>query len=261
MAAESSRGTARPRVTTIAKVADLLAVFSSERPAWRLSELAEALHWDLATTHRIANALVGIRLLARRDDDRYHVGVLPLELSAVYLSMNPKRGALLKELETLTAASGLTTQIGVLSGGAVSIVEVCESDSALRMAAMLGERLPLHATAAGKVILAQLDDAAIADLVPAELETFTPNTLATRDALLDEVREVRRTGFAEAREELASGLHAAAVPLPAGTYAGEPGAFTCAGLLPSLVPTQWEVAQARLRELHADWTGRALEPR
>lgn len=261
MASEGRRGTARPRVTTIAKVAELLGVFSPERPTWRLSELADELRWDMATTHRLANALVGIRLLERREDDSYQVGILPLELGAIYLSMNPNRSELRRELETLKSESGLTAQIGVLAGDTVSIVEVCESDSALRMAAMLGERLPLHATAAGKAILAQLEDAEIAELVPNRLEVFTPNTLATRAALIEEVREVRRAGFAEASEELASGLHAAAVPLPAGTYAAAPAALTCAGLLPSLVPTQWEAAEARLKELHERWSVKAVARR
>ena len=66
----------------------------------------------------------------------------------------------------------------------------------------VGGTFPLHASATGKLILAELDDARIEELLPAELPRYTPRTVTSRTALLDEVHQVREQGYAVSREGL-----------------------------------------------------------
>ena len=75
MSKGTARGAARPRVSTVVKLRDLLLLFSAQKQIWGLTELAEELDWDTATTHRLANALVEIELLARLDgESSYQLG-------------------------------------------------------------------------------------------------------------------------------------------------------------------------------------------
>ncbi len=247
---KQARGSARPRVSTIGKVRDLLVLFTPQRQTWGLSELAHELDWDTATTHRLANALVEIDLLARLDgESSYQLGPLTLELGSVYMSMRPNHQEILDATEALVRDTGLTTQIGILAGRAVSIIHSRESDSPLRAAALLGERLPLHATAVGKAVLAQLDDEAVVELLPAKLKQFTKQTIVERSALLEQLAEVREDGLARVDNELSEGLCALAVPLPAGSYSTDNASVTCAGPPPSIVPESWEAAEVTLRAL------------
>jgi DNA-binding IclR family transcriptional regulator len=247
--AEPTAGKARPRVQTIEKIAQLLGQFAPGEPAPRLTDLAEALGWDLATTHRIAGALVEIRLLARHED-RYSLGPFTAELAAVYLSQTPRRRRLAELVVEIAGESGLTTQLGVLSAGRLQIVESCESTAPIKAAAMLGMRLPLHASAAGKAILAGLTDNDVTELVPEELERFTAHTLASRGALCEELQAVRETGLARVDQEFATGLYAVATRVPA--HAGEePSAITCVGPSPLVDPAPWARAEALLGEVTA----------
>jgi DNA-binding IclR family transcriptional regulator len=242
-------GTARPRVSTIEKVGRLLKLFTPQRRAWRLTDLARELEWDLSTTLRLATALVDIRLLSRRPDDRYEVGPFTAELGSIHLGMDRGRQEMVALLESTSRDTGLTTQLGVLSQGAVTIWESCEAAGALKAAAMLGERLPLHATAAGKALLAGLPDEQVLDLLPAELEVFTSQTVTSVTALLAELAEVRKTGIAYADGELAHGLYAVATALAPGRYGRGPAAFTCVGMSPSIDPQPWATAEQILRRL------------
>lgn len=249
MAETAAAGRARPRVQTIEKIGQLLGQFAPGEPAPRLTELAEALGWDLATTHRIAGALVEIRLLARHED-RYSLGPFTAELAAVYLSQSPRRRRLAELVVEITRESGLTTQLGVLTAGRVQIVESCESTAPIKATAMLGMRLPLHASAAGKAILAGLGDEELAGLVPEKLESFTAHTLASRGALRAELQVVRETGLARVDQEFAAGLCAVAAGVP--TQPGEaPSAITCVGPPPLVDPAPWARAETLLGEIPA----------
>jgi IclR family transcriptional regulator, KDG regulon repressor len=251
----------KPRVPTVMKLGELLRAFSTERPSWRVNDLAGHLKWDVATTHRFVKALVEIRLLDQRDSG-YHIGSLPFELSAIALTDEPQRAELLRWIEEIRDETNLTTQIGVLDDGAVAILASRESRAAIKAAAMLGARLPLHATAAGKAILIQHPDDAIAALLPPTLEAFTSQTIVDRGMLMSELRAARESGIAGVASEVTEGLDALAIPIPAGFFGSAPAALTCIGLSRSLVPEQWEVAERALRAkaaILADRGGRSFD--
>jgi DNA-binding IclR family transcriptional regulator len=231
------------------KVGQLLELFTPQEPAWRLTDLARELEWDVSTTLRLLTALVDIRLVSRRPDDRYELGPFTAELGSIRLGMDLGRQEMVSLLNSTSRDTGLTTQLGVLSRGSVAIRESCEAAGALKAAAMLGERLPLHATAAGKAILAEFPDEQVLDLLPAELEAFTSRTVTSPSALLAELAEVRVTGMAYADGELAHGLYAVAAALPPGRYGREPAAFTCVGLSRPIDPEPWATAEQILTRL------------
>lgn len=258
MTVKPAAGTARPRVSTIDKVGTLLALFTPRHAAWRLTDLAQTLEWDMATTLRLANALVDIRLLTRGADDRYQLGPYTAELGAVYLGMDPRREELLQLIESTAQETGLTTQLAVLSGARVVIRESAEGAGALKAAAMLGERLPLHATAGGKAMLAELTPEKVAELIGPELEVFTPRTHATLASLEKELAEVRKTGFAYANGELAHGLYAAATVIPVYRGGRELTAFTCVGPSPEIQPEPWTLVEQILESLRADQPSRSV---
>ncbi|BCT78165.1 IclR family transcriptional regulator [Sinomonas cyclohexanicum] len=74
----------------------------------------------------------------------------------------------------------------------------------------VGVTYPAHASATGKVLLAELSDDKIAEALPAKLERFTKSTITSRDALIREVHRVRDQGYAILDDELEEGLFAMA---------------------------------------------------
>jgi len=88
------------------------------------------------------------------------------------------------------------------------------SDQALRYAVDPGTRRPLHALAAGKVILSALSED---DLARYFAETtraaFTPATRHSEADLRSDIAEARNDGLAVAREEATVGIVGNAVPV------------------------------------------------
>jgi DNA-binding IclR family transcriptional regulator len=240
----------RPTLATLDKLVELLDAFSAERPLWALNDLSRRLGWDKATTHRFVTKLVALSFLERDEAGNYGLGTFPLELSARSLGATPVRRRLRTAMRGVAARTGLTTQVGFLDGAEVVIALSEEGTMLVNAAARLGARLPVHATAIGKAILAQLDDDVVAGFVPEQLDVLTDRTIATRPRLFAEVAAVRASGVAHAWSELAEGLDAVAVALPRPVL-GTVAAIGCAG--PSAdAPLKREIVEAALRDAAAD---------
>ncbi|MGA2322173.1 MAG: IclR family transcriptional regulator [Solirubrobacteraceae bacterium] len=77
-----------------------------------------------------------------------------------------------------------------------------------------GSRLPAHATAMGKLLLAYLPEEERRTLLAEiKLSKREPNTITSKQALLDELDAIREEGVAVNDEELAAGLYAIAAPV------------------------------------------------
>jgi DNA-binding IclR family transcriptional regulator len=240
----------RPTLATLDKLVELLDAFSPERPVWALNELASRLGWDKATTHRFVTKLVALSVLERDGAGSYSLGTFPLALSARSLGANPVRRRLRTAMRAIAARTGLTTQVGFLDGAEIVIALSEEGTMLVNAAARLGARLPVHATAIGTAVLAQLDDDDVAELVPEVLDVLTERTIATRPRLLAELAAVRASGVAHAWSELAEGLDAVAVPLPRAVL-GAVAAIGCAG--PSAdAPLKRDIVETALRDAAAD---------
>ncbi|WP_454812791.1 IclR family transcriptional regulator [Paenarthrobacter nitroguajacolicus] len=74
----------------------------------------------------------------------------------------------------------------------------------------LGRNYPVHATATGKVLLAELEDDQIDAVLPEVLEPHTADTITNRKALHRELNQVRKQGYAIIDNELEEGLFAIA---------------------------------------------------
>jgi DNA-binding IclR family transcriptional regulator len=76
----------------------------------------------------------------------------------------------------------------------------------------VGSRLPLHATAVGKVLLAYAP-AEVQTAALARLERITPYTIAQPGRLLAQLARVGPDGYAQTSEEMSLGACSVAVPI------------------------------------------------
>lgn len=100
-----------------------------------------------------------------------------------------------------------TVNVSMLDGNELVCVAQAESHAPVRAFFRLGRRLPIHASAAGKAILAAGDEAMQAALVgPPPFERFTANTRCTRAVLAKDVAATRERGWAIDDEEHTLGM-------------------------------------------------------
>ncbi|GAA3646494.1 IclR family transcriptional regulator domain-containing protein [Microbacterium marinilacus] len=137
-----------------------------------------------------------------------------LELSAGYFAASSLPEISYRYLSDAVGRTGETCSIGVLDGRHVMHVARVEDRRPLPDAVRIGQRLPAHATALGKVLLADLDDAELdTHLAEEPLEPHTPRTLTDPAALRERIAQVRTRGYDVSLEELHPGMLAVAVPI------------------------------------------------
>jgi len=116
-------------------------------------------------------------------------------------------------LQELVQRIGETAHFAVLDGDCVTYVAKVESPHPIRMFSYIGWRGPLHATGAGKVLLAWSPEDTALRVGTDLLERHTPHTITEPQALLSEIILIRRRGYAMDEEELIEGLTCVAIPL------------------------------------------------
>jgi len=117
-------------------------------------------------------------------------------------------------LQDARALTGESVHSAVLTGDHVLVVDGRRSSHERDIGLRIGMTAPAHAMAAGKLLLAALDDQQVlAALPPDPLVRRGPNTITSREDLLTALRQIRRRGWAEARQESELGVHSVALPL------------------------------------------------
>ena len=88
------------------------------------------------------------------------------------------------------------------------------ADRVMTVSMDVGSRRPAYCTAMGRVLLGELPEAeARASSIESELKAHTPRTIVDKEALMEEFRKARQTGYAIIDQELEDGLVAVSVPL------------------------------------------------
>jgi DNA-binding IclR family transcriptional regulator len=204
--------------SVVSKVASLLDAFSPSSPQLSLGELAERSGLPMSTTYRLAMELVAWGALERADAGAgYRLGSRLRELAA----LAPHRetvGAIAQPfLEDLHEATQGDVHLAVLDGSRARYTKgLAQHLTEGRPPPVLewcSDGLPLHATSAGKVLLAHAPQVLLDEVLTADLPCFTPHTVTGGPALRRALDDVRRTGLAYEREELALGQQSVAAPV------------------------------------------------
>ncbi|MBX6748684.1 MAG: IclR family transcriptional regulator [Micromonosporaceae bacterium] len=194
---------------------------SVQRPT--LGELARRLGIPKSSLHGVLRTLQA-RGWVRVDETgtRYGLGLRALRVGAAFVETDDAVTLLAPVLDELAARFGETVHLGRLDGAEVVYLAKRESVHPLRLFSAIGRRLPAHATALGKALLAQLDEERLADLLPTPLPRLTSHTLTDLEALRADLAAIRAAGYAVDREENSEGIICVAVAVPAHRV-GHPG--------------------------------------
>jgi DNA-binding IclR family transcriptional regulator len=115
--------------------------------------------------------------------------------------------------EALARDVSETVNITILSGHDALYLDQVAGTSALQTQNWVGQRIPLHCTSNGKVLLAFVPEHRLAELLVEPLTRFTPYTITDVDQVRAELAAVRELGYSAAAQELELGLVAVAAPV------------------------------------------------
>jgi DNA-binding IclR family transcriptional regulator len=208
---ESSGGSAAP-VQSVDRALTILELLAHDGES-SVTQIAGGLGVHKSTAFRLLATLETHRLVEQVNDrGRYRLGVGNLRLAGATTARLDVVSEARPVCRQLAADTGETVNITVLSDTSALYLDQQAGSSALQSHNWVGQRIPLHATSNGKVLISELSESALAEALP-DLPRFTDQTITSRRKLIEELAEVRRIGYALAVDELEIGLTAAAAPI------------------------------------------------
>lgn len=203
-------------VRSLDRAIAILNVFSRERNELGVSEIAQLTGLNTSTTHRLLASLTANGLVQQVSGSRrYALGPHILRLAYIASGHVNVQEAALPVMKRLRDASDETVGLHLLrADNRRVVVDQVESHKPLRRTyTELGQPIPLHQGAPGKVLLAHLSPEAREAILSAPLEAATAQTPTDADALREQLRLIRERGYALSFGERVTDIHTVAVPI------------------------------------------------
>jgi len=199
-----------PSVT--ARSLAVLAAFENSPGALSVARIAQRARLPLSTTYRLVHELEHWGALDKSADGKFHVGMRIWELGQLAGRRLRDRRArpFLQDLFDLTHEN---VHMAVRQGTQVLYVDKIYGSRKVPVVSRVGGRLPLHATAVGRVLLSAEPQWFIDAFLDKELEAPTVKTIIDREELVAEIKDVARKGYSIAVEQMRMGACSVAVPL------------------------------------------------
>ena len=194
----------------------LLELIGSKDHFVSLQSLTEETGFPKPTVFRMLQTLETAGLIIRQSDKRQYGTGTRLRRFAETLLLNATQdGTRHAVLQALVDDLGETCNITALSGNEILYLDRVETQEPLRFNLQSGSRVPIHCSASGKVLLANMPRAQRHKLLRyAPLKRLTANTITTLEELDEELKRVQSVGFAIDNEEFMSGLVCMAIAVP-----------------------------------------------
>ena len=210
IASEAEHIAASPSVVSAFCILDVIGL--AEEPV-SMADIARSLDLPKSSVHRLLRALEGVEAVARRSVDKKYVLGPKLRQYGALVTEHGIVEKFMDVVKPIARSINETMQFGVLTGPDVTFLAFISSTQPVRLVSLVGRRLPAHATATGKAILAFSDDETIEEFLGNRLQQVAPRTITDRSRFREELATVRNRGYATESEESTHNLSCVAAPV------------------------------------------------
>src|ERR1035437_10604789 len=167
-------------VQSVERTLDIIETLSEYKTGVGVTTLSKELKLHKSTVHRLLTTLM-LR--------KYKLGMRLFELGNAVLSKLDIRQHSMAYLRQLWRTTGETIQLAIVDQYKVLYVDVLETLERVGVKSNVGERVPLHCSAPGKIWLACLPDDRLNDIIKMiKVEAFTPYTIDTLEKLKEYIK-------------------------------------------------------------------------
>jgi IclR family acetate operon transcriptional repressor len=195
-------------IQSVGRALTILEAIAAKGGECALTELARATSLNISTCHHLLSTLAARGYVTQVKKGRgYALGARIHHLSNARQQMGlPHRAE--PHVSRVNHMTGETVHLAALQGSHVVTLIKRDSTHAVRAdVGAVGRSNAPHATAAGKAMLAWLPENEMRRIAEAGgMARFTPSTITEMEALMEELRIVRRGGVAIDREEFQAGV-------------------------------------------------------
>lgn len=201
--------------TSIEKALDLLLALGQHGGRAGLLVLAEHVGAPKSSAHRLLQSLVSRGLVSRTADGDYQLGSALVVLGDLARRGDALRAASEPALREAARRTGQSCFLVLARDGRLEVALVAEGSGFLRAMPTVGGRVPVHASASGRLYLA-LDPAQVQLAAATEWERFTKSTLVSKRALTAQVARAKARGYDTNMAEWMPDVAVVAAPIPRG---------------------------------------------
>lgn len=212
---EEQKDTPMNGVQSVERALDLMECLGRASGWLGISELSSATGQPVGTIHRLLKTLVAREYVVRDSRTRrYAIG--PAFRMMVGVGMQGPDWAkigtpILRELAYL---SGETANLAVIDRDRAVYVAQAQPARMVRMFTEIGNRVHLHSTGCGKVLLAHQPDSVIASIIAETgLPAYTETTFTDPGLFKQELETIRQQGYAIDNGEQEDGVRCIAMPV------------------------------------------------
>ena len=218
--ADSTADTAESRSerhdSPLGRYVRILECVAAARAGLTLTGIAQELGLQAGTVHRLLRGLVELDLLrTRAGSKRYVPGRRLRSLLHLTMDMAEYSESAQSILNRLVGEFGETAHLARLNGDCAESVLMEQPLGSDRAFVQPGRRLPLHAAASGKAILAFQDEDFIARYLARPRARYTQRTKVDEADIRREMTRIREDGMAVCENELDAGVLSYGHPVPA----------------------------------------------
>lgn len=235
----------RYHVRSVSRAARILEHLATATDGLTVTEVARVAGGSKSSTFSTLQTLESHGLIASEGEGpqrRYFLGLALARYGEIAVNRVSIRDVALPELRELTRQTGMSSRVAKPEHGYAVIVGRVDAPTSVRFDLHMGQREMPHCSGLGKAVTAELDDEAVRAVLDAiGMPSRTRKTLTDPDALIDQLADVRRQGYALDDEEDAEGVYCVGAALR--NHRGE-----CAGAI-SVTGLKLDVTDERIREV------------
>ncbi len=204
------------KVHSLERGLDILEIIARGPQEMALTEVARQSEFSLPTTHRILAALKSRGYVVQNPDSlKYRPTFRLFELGCLVMRKMTVAEEALPVMRRLSAETGECSFLNIVDHDECLCLAKVEGHRAMQVVFLQpGGRIPLHIAAGPKVLLAHLPDDEINRILQGSVrQPMTESTITDRELLWEQIREIRRKGYALSFGEKTEGAASIACPI------------------------------------------------
>lgn len=205
-------------IQSLQRAFEIINCFSIDKPQLKLNEIADKVGIHINTTRGLVNSLVHYGYLSKLEHiNEYCLGpVFVQKASLAALNLNH---FLLDQTKTflteIANAYQVSTRLQIITNNKLFTLQTMHPiNSRYILLSRAGLDFPLHATASGKLFLCYYNPEKLDETIDnLELTKYTDYTITSTEKLIEELQNIRNSGYSIENEEIELGIKSIALPI------------------------------------------------
>lgn len=200
---------------SVERLLSIFDAFRLERKPLGLEELSKRTDLSKPTLLRYLRTMENQGyIISYKENNTFFLTPIFLDLSNLVLDNFNLRDTLIPIMKDIKDKCNETVNLYVLNGYQRVCIEQVESDQMIKKYSKIGDVMPLHSGAAGKVFLAYSSEEFVKELLEnVGLTKYTNNTITDIKLLWEELRDIREKGYSTSKSEREENIISVAVPI------------------------------------------------